>query len=223
MGRINMKYGDLPVNLGQYDIKCDEMMFTQYMPIKLSKNEAEMEQDMSYSADPRFDCFRPIIVAAEDDFLEQFGYDAYEASYIYLTAKHLYQAPNTSFNRFGYHSDGFMTPDINYVWCNSSPTIFNNSEFNITQEDVISMVEMNQQANENNEVTYGNNTLLRLNEFNIHKVGEHCKGGMRTFVKISFSQEKYNLVGNAKNYLLDYDWEMVERKNERNIPHTKIN
>lgn len=220
-----MKYGQQPVNLGEHIIKCNEMMFTQYLPIKLSNSEHGANNDdyPHQTLESRFDCFKPLIVAAEDDFICQFGFDAFDASYMYLTAKHMYQPSNTSFNRLGYHSDGFMTSDINYVWCDQSPTVFNDSEFELTQDDVISMVEMNAQADPNKEITYGNNSLLRLNQFNIHRVQEDNKGGMRTFVKISFSTDKYNLVGNAKNYLLDYDWEMVERKNERNIPQTKIN
>lgn len=214
-----MKYGELPTNLGLIDVTCNEMMFTQYMPIKLTIAEDVSVQRLF---DSRFDCFKPIIDEALSDFIDVFGYDAYTVSYMYLTAKHLYQLPSTSFNRMGYHSDGFMTSDINYVWCDRSPTVFNTTEFELTQDDTISMHEMNEQADENKEIIFSNNSLLRLNQFNIHKVGDNPIAGMRTFVKISFSKDQYNLVGNAKNYLLDYDWEMVERKNERNIPQTKI-
>jgi hypothetical protein len=46
---------------------------------------------------------------------------------------------------------------------------------------------------------------------------------MRTFVKVSFSYDKYDLVGNSHNYLLNYAWEMKERKDDRNIPQSKLN
>ena len=40
----------------------------------------------------------------------------------------------------------------------------------------------------------------------------------RTFFKLSFSKDKYDLKGNSHNYLFDYNWEMRERKENRNIP-----
>jgi hypothetical protein len=58
---------------------------------------------------------------------------------------------------------------------------------------------------------------------NIHKVAPVLVGGMRTFVKVSFSYDKYDLVGNSHNYLLNYAWEMKERKDDRNIPQSKLN
>jgi len=45
---------------------------------------------------------------------------------------------------------------------------------------------------------------------------------MRTFVKISFSKDKYDLIGNSHNYEMDYKWDMKERKEERNIPQTAL-
>lgn len=77
---------------------------------------------------------------------------------------------------------------------------------------------MNQQANSENEITYPSKSLLRLSQTVIHKVAENQASGMRTFVKVSISKDKYDLVGNSKNYLLDYNWEMRERKEKRNIP-----
>lgn len=66
------------------------------------------------------------------------------------------------------------------------------------------MKEMEQQADSSNNVTYSENRLLRLNQFNIHQVAPVTSGGMRTFLKLSFSKDKYDLVGNSHNYLLDY-------------------
>lgn len=208
-----MKYGDLPKSLGIFEVKCQEMMFYQYLPIKLAN-----EYGMFYES--RLDCFEDLINAVYLDFLNEFGMDEFINSYVYITAKHLYQMPNTSFNRMGWHSDGFLTDDINYIWCDKYPTIFNKSEFNLTLDDVISMKEMEEQAIPSNDVTYSENELLRLDQFNIHKVAPVLKGGMRTFVKISFSKDKYDLVGNAHNHHLNYNWEMKERKEDRNIPQS---
>lgn len=209
-----MKYGLLPKELGLFDIKPKEMFFYQYLPIKLNNEIQPIIED-------RLKCFEEILGVICCDFIGQFGLDRYNDSYIYLTAKNLYQKENCGFNRNGWHSDGFLTDDINYIWSDTQPTIFNFSDFQISNNDVDSIIEMTKQADPNNDVIYPNKTLLRLNQFNIHRVGEINKG-MRCFLKVSFSRDKYDLIGNSHNYLLDYDWEMKERKEERNIPQSKI-
>lgn len=211
-----MRYGELPKELCIFEVKPKEMMFYQYLPIKLIDQTQPVYE-------PRLKCFDSLVGAICCDYIGDFGLDNYVSSYVYLTAKYLYQMPNYSFNRMGWHSDGFMTDDINYIWSDKYPTIFNMSDFNLTLDDVISMEEMEQQAMSYNDVFYKENQLLRLNQFNIHKVAPVTKAGMRAFLKISFSKDKYDLVGNAHNYLLNYDWEMKERKEERNIPQSVTN
>ena len=191
-----MKYGTLPIDLGVQEIECNEMMFYQYLPIKLQGQTLPIIED-------RLKCFDSLIGNICCDFIGEFGLDRFVNSYVYLTAKKMYQVPGNSFNRLGYHSDGFMTDDINYVWCDIVPTIFNNGEFKLTMDDHISMDEMEEQALKKNEHKYLNNTLLRLDQYQIHKVGEVLALCLRTFMKISFSTDKYDLDGNAKNYLLD--------------------
>lgn len=208
-----MKYGELPKQVGIVEVKCEEMLFYQYLPIKLVNQTKIIYED-------RLKCFDELIDIICIDFVNEFGFARYKKSYVYLTVKYLYQAPNTSFNRMGWHTDGFLTDDINYIWSDKFPTIFNKSDFDLALDDVISMTEMENQALPINDVTHSENELLRLNQFNVHKVAPVTSGGMRTFLKLSFSEDKYDLVGNAHNYLLDYQWVMKQRKDERNIPQT---
>ena len=205
-----MKYGDKPKQLGLFEIDPKEMFFYQYLPIKLIGNIQPIFED-------RLKIFEEILGAICCDFIGEFGLDRYNDSYIYLTAKNLYQKANCGFNRNGWHSDGFLTDDINYIWSDCQPTIFNFSDFEISNNDIKSMEEMNFQADPNNDAIYKNSRLLRLNQFNIHKVGDVEKG-MRCFLKVSFSKDKYDLIGNSKNYLLNYNWEMRKRNENRNIP-----
>tara|TARA_R110000782_G_scaffold144871_2_gene237686 strand:- start:5050 stop:5904 length:855 start_codon:yes stop_codon:yes gene_type:complete len=210
-----MKYGNLPYNMGVNNTQCNEMMFIQYLPIKLASFD-------SVKFEERLSCFDGIIGEICSDFIKTFGRDKWNQSYVYLTAKHMYQPPNSSFNRHGYHTDGFLTDDINYIWSDKFPTIFNTTNFNLTLDDRISIGEMEEQAKPENEVIYPDKSIVRLNQYNIHKVGDSSAGGMRTFIKVSFSKDKYDLIGNAHNYLLDYDWVMKNRSVERNIPQTII-
>ena len=210
-----MKYGSKPKDLGVIDVDCKEMLFYQYLPIKLpNQTEPIVER--------RLKCFEDLIGACCCDFVADYGLSRYMESYVYLTAKRLYQGKGYSFNRKGYHSDGFLTDDINYLWSNSLPTVFNFGKFDLSLDDDVSMVEMEQQANADNEFSYPQNSLLRLDQFVIHKVSDKEIEGMRTFAKVSFSTDKYDLIGNSKNYLLDYDWQMRERVLKRNIPQ-KLN
>ena len=205
------KYGALPKDLGIHLVDCEEMLFYQYLPIKLIK-------DSGLFYESRLNFFKTLIDKCSTDFVKEFGNDKYLNSYIYLTAKKMHQTEGCSFNRKGYHSDGFLTDDINYVWSDKNPTIFNDSDFNLTLDDKVSIKEMGLQANEKNIKIYPENSLLRLDQFNIHRVSENDDSSLRTFVKISFSTNKYDLLGNSKNYLIDYDWKMRSRELYRNIP-----
>lgn len=210
-----MRYGDLPKNLGVKIAKVNEMCFYQYLPIKLKSMDIMVLEKRLYS-------LRSLLNQIEKDFIEDFGNKLFKESYVYLTVKKLFQTAGSNFNRPGYHSDGFMTNDINYIWSDNTGTIFNHGHFNLSQNDSDSILEMQNQADERCENIYKDGSLLRLNQFNIHKCQEVKIDRMRTFIKVSFSKDKYDLIGNSHNYLLNYNWEMKERKYERNIPQSII-
>jgi len=204
-------YGDKPTDLGIFQVNCPEMMFYQYLPIKMAgSKEVEMEQRLKY--------FDQIIGTTLCDFVGTYGLNRFIDSYVYITAKKLFNMPGCNFNRGGWHSDGFMTDDINYIWSDCYGTIFNTSEFQLSMDDSGSLVEMEKQADPVNDLTYPDGTLLRLDQFNIHRVADIDKVALRTFLKVSISKDKYDLEGNAHNYLLDYDWQMRKRNQDRNIP-----
>lgn len=206
-----MNYGELPIVIDKINLIVNEMMFYQYLPIKLVGQKEFIFED-------RLKCFEKVIEKSCMDFIEKYGIQKYLDSYIYVTAKNLYQTKTNFFNRTGWHSDGFMTNDVNYIWYDKDPTIFNNSSFNLSMDDSKSLIEMEIQAIEQNNISYNCNSLLRLNQYNIHKVNDNIDDGVRTFLKVSFSEDKYDLEGNSHNYLLNYDWSMRKREINRNIP-----
>lgn len=205
------KYGDLPKSLGVHNVDCSEMMFYQYLPIKLAGEQIATWED-------RLNPFSALIEKCIWDFAFHYGNDSLDYAYVYLTVKHLYQTEGCSFNRDGWHSDGFMSNDINYIWSNNNGTIFNTSDFNLTQDHKISQEEMIMQARARLDYQFADGELLRLDQFNIHKTAYIARPTMRTFFKLSFSHNKYNLIGNSHNHLLNYEWEMKEREVSRNHP-----
>jgi hypothetical protein len=115
-----------------------------------------------------------------------------------------------------------MTNDVTYIWSNKFPTLFNFSQFALTQNHEKSLKEMQEQADEKNNMAYDNFTLVRINQYNVHRVAEVTEDGMRAFVKVSFSKDKYDLIGNAVNYDIEYNWDFKPRENTRNVPQSEI-
>lgn len=200
-----------PKPLGQFFVEGTEQLRYQYLPIKLvGETEIKLEK--------RLFEFNSIIGAACCDYVGSVGLNAFVNSYVYITAKRLFQKEDKPITRPGWHTDGFMTDDINYIWSDELPTIFNRGIFNLSDDDQLSLIEMEQQANPGYDWSWRENTLLRLTPFVVHKADETPFHGIRTFVKISISKDKYDLLGNSHNYLLDYDWVMRPRQDYRNIP-----
>lgn len=198
-----MYYGNMPEPLGLVHTEASEMCFVQYLPIVLPGEGARIPDNLQWCV--------PIVrkVLMNVDVSDK---------YVYLTAKHLFVTPDNVGNRAGWHSDGFMTDDINFIWYDKHPTEFCVQRFNITEDCDISMREMESQAKEESIVVYPDNLLLKLDSSVIHRPPANVEPGYRTFVKVSISKDKYNLKGNAHNYLFNYDWDMVERDFSRNHP-----
>lgn len=210
---MKKRYGKLPKVLDIIEIKPTEMCFYQDMLIKLVGDDEEIYEN-------RLKPYKNVIDKAIEDFIKTFGVKEFINHYVYLSVKYLFQPKKEPFNRPGWHCDGFMTNDINYVWSDSNPTIFNYSQFVLTQNHNESIREMEEQANPDNNISYENNTLIRLDQYNVHKVSDVEKPGMRAFVKVTFSKDKYDLKGNTHNYLINYNWEMKDREIERNVPQS---
>jgi hypothetical protein len=204
----------LPEVISVHNVYDTEFLSYYFMPIKLAYTD-----NMVY--EKRILQFSDLILDAADDFYKTYGSREYIENYIYLTVKRLYQDGKCGFNRPGYHLDGFGTNDINYIWSDCQPTIFNTGSFHLSEDDNLSLVELEQQAKEENEITYPDNVLLKLDATVPHKVNSNIHTGVRTFFKLTFSKDRFNLIGNTHNYELDYNWEMKPRKNQRNICSVK--
>jgi hypothetical protein len=206
----NKIYGSPPVIMDEMEFDTDEMMFWLYCPVKVPGGCIKMPKNLE-----KYKQLIKIVCCDDEDVALD--------KYIYLTAKTLFVNPENLGNRHGWHSDGFLTDDINYIWYDRNPTIFwvPDQKYTFTEDHEISMREMHDVAEGDypNYVTYPCKTLLRLNQTVIHKVNPNIEPGMRTFVKVSVSIEKYTLKGNSINHELpEFQADYVQRKAERNCP-----
>lgn len=201
-----MIYGALPKDMGLIDLSPVEMMFWLYCPIS---TPAELE-----AVPANLKQFAPILDAVWAD-----DPDRYESQYVYLTAKTLWVSGGYVGNRPGWHSDGFGGDDVNYIWSNRSPTEFLEDSFALPDNCDDAMAIMAERAaRAAHVVTFPNKHLLKLSPEVIHRSPIDVEPGMRTFVKVSISRNRYNLVGNSANHLLREHWPLEPRDEERNHP-----
>lgn len=200
-----MIYGSLPCDLGKVDLSPTEMMFWLYCPIQTP------HEDVCVPANLRQ--FLPILDAVWNREGQSIG-----KRYVYLTAKTLFVSPGCIGNRPGWHSDGFGTDDINYIWYDRASTEFLNGMCVLSKDHAKSMEEMELLAKYLPTETFPEKHLLRLTAANIHRCPVNFDVGIRSFVKVSISDARYNLDGNSINYGLRERWPLVARSVDRNHP-----
>lgn len=207
VGKRVTVYGALPEDLGEIDLSPVEMMCWLYCPIATPREGMKLP--------PNLRQFAPIVTAA----CAREGIRYFDR-YVYLTAKTLWVTSDNPGNRPGWHSDGFGTDDVNYVWYDRAPTEFYEvpGGMDLPDDCETSMRLMEAQAEHRPIVTYPDKHLLRLTPAVIHRTPVAFEAGMRTFVKVSISTERYNLEGNSINHGLEERWPLLPRFTERNHP-----
>ncbi len=200
-----MIYGDLPQDLGLIDLSPAEMMFWIYCPIWTPEEGPVVP--------PNLRQFWPIVQAA-------INREGGLSGYGYLTARTLWVGGDYSGSRPGWHADGFGTEDINYIWSDHAPTEFIEDSFELPVGCADAMAVMAGYASKGDIVTYPAKHLLRLTPAVIHRPPENVSPGIRSFVKLSISKDRYNLEGNSINHGLAEKFDYVPRQAERNHPHT---
>ena len=69
---INKFYGQLPTPITEIQVDCKEMMFFQYLPIKLIE-----DPQRKITLENRLEIFRPLIEKCCIDFIDKFGLSEY--------------------------------------------------------------------------------------------------------------------------------------------------
>lgn len=200
----------LPEVLGLFDgVHADEVMYYLYLPIHRPGEPGVQIPDA------RLQFLLPLVQAVFRDEPRRC-----RDEWMYLTVKKMFVGGGVTANRPGWHCDGFLSDDLNYVWSDCVPTIFTTGKFSITPDHLLSLQEFEEQACVFDEITYPPCTLLRLDDRVVHCVDTNVPQQlMRTFVKITLSKNRFNLKDNSRNPLLPDDGPMYDRAMARNDPH----
>ncbi len=213
-------YGAAPKDLGLIELDTSEMMFWLYAPIKVPGMWMETPPKQLEKYDRLLDEVR-------FDVIDTYGEKRWTDSYVYLSVKILHVTPDAPGNRPGWHSDGFLTDDLNYIWADRNPTEFlvtkDRELLSFVADHTASIAQMNwvsavQLAGERREHAKVNH-LYRLDQTVIHRVSLNVESGKRAFIKVSVSDKPYVQLGNSINHdLPEHERPSVERQAERNCP-----
>ena len=204
-------YGNRPISLGSVEFSVREHMNWLYLPVKVPG------QSSIWIPYPSLEPLRLIL----DKIRVNVGNEEWLANYVYVTLKKGIVGPGSPGNRPGWHSDGFGTPDLNFIWYDMNPTLFfcTPLPFAVSTDDQQSLRDFEQVAqNDTYHLRWAARTLLRLDQTVVHSVDFLPTPGERTFLKVSVSREQYALEGNSRNDLLTRDWVYRRRGEGRNCP-----
>lgn len=140
--------------------------------------------------------------------------------YCYITIKRQYVQPHSIPNRYGWHIDGFKSDQDNFIWFDSIPPEVSVGDFNLTDDHDISLEEMQVQARAGTRFVHTliTKNLYHLDQTCVHNVTKNNLdiAVLRTFIKLTFSTELFNCLGNAWNYKLPHIKPTTPRKEIRN-------
>ena len=206
---MNNRYGGLPEDLGPHSVKgYMEDTYVLYLPVKMNNSSIQVPDNLKM--------YEHLVYSAINNINRRF-------EYIYLSVENRYIPADTCQKRPGWHVDGYLTNDETYIYTKSSDTTEYINQSNIELGPIDDLEALHQfNTYKGGEIVHINSGHLYNLKRCIHRSPTITKGHKRLFVKISFSNDRYNLYGNSKNYLFDYDWKYVERDNERNTPSKDI-
>lgn len=172
-----------------------------YIPAELNQFREAIQKimDFEFSVNPQFNAF-----------------------YAYLTVDQKYVESGSSHRNSGPHVDGLqgrnypvkLSIDHSYLVSNLDPTWFFTNSFNLSRFDV-TVDDFNkifaQQADYSTLVRPGPYEIVMMDAFTVHESPVLSQGGLRTLLRLEFSEKVFDRLGNTHNPLFNYQWNMVPR------------
>lgn len=194
-----------PESLGVHYVPAQFGTYVLYMPVKMPGSGIQLPDGLG-------DYHRII-----NECLKHYPETRFD-KYVYFSLETSWVKKGTPQKRPGWHCDGFLTEDYNYIWSSCHPTVFSKTKFNVTPNHTDSLKEFEEQAKDKDCYTFDPGTLICLTSDVVHRSVIPQHDTQRTFVKISISKDQYNLQGNTHNPKFDYEWTMHPRNVIRNSP-----
>lgn len=192
---MNILCNSKPHKLNYIECNNEEFMFWLYCPVKIKGMDEIVIPDTLKK-------WKGVLDASLKDFKTRGG-DLLN-SYVYLTAKSLVVTPESLGQRGGWHLDGFLTCDTNYIWSDVNTTTFTNYEPVVTSSHSESLIELERLDKVMSDFSYraSPNTLYRLDSKVVHKPSKPDRPMFRNFVKVSISDKEYSHSGSSVNHSL---------------------
>lgn len=213
-----MIYGKLPIYVGQFEFDLPEVMYYLYLPILMDDDPRGLTGAYDVRLPRNVEVCENLIKQAYTHSIQTRGYPY---KYMYLSARKGWATPGNPLNRPGWHCDGFGTNDLNYVWWVGPGTRFAiQSFYGIVSDHNRSMRQFDEQIQEESIVEFEERGLFQIDPSVVHSTPLIPEPGCwRQYIKVSLSDERYNLENNSHNWLFDYNWPMHKREAVRNDPH----
>jgi len=217
MNARNIIYSGQPLAIARLHLDAEEFQHVVYMPIKDKGARARIPENLRW-AWPAVD--------AVLGHLRHGGRcpDLFESWYVYLTAKRSWVDVGTAGNREGWHIDGYgSNGDKNFIWCDSIPAQYMKGTFNLPADHKECLERLEYLGGKMGTHFITEGTLAAHQLYDLGQTVHRCNiakfSGMRTFLKVSVSRDKYDLKGNARNPLLpSTHWPLKDRQGTRNHP-----
>lgn len=120
----------------------------------------------------------------------------------------------------GLHVDGFQGARIspktkitrNYVMTTNGGTRFYPQPFIVVDETKYNVFQGFDLQAKDIFFTAKENVAYFMDAYTVHESGLAERAGMRTFLRVTYDLKKFDRSGNTHNSMLNYDWDMIERK-----------
>lgn len=165
-----------------------------------------------------------------DNFLGMVGpvltellkHESFDDEYVYFSLKKGHVSPYATPMRSGFHVDGFLSDDRNWILSDAIPTTVAIGQFDVEADHESSLQSFDAQALLKNKVQLEPHKLYELDKDCVHASTKNCTNEtiIRTFIKVVVSKEKFNGIGNAWNYKLPHIVPTAHRGSTRN--HTVV-
>lgn len=213
--------GEAPVGCGHFDTRLTEVMYYLYLPVFMRK-EATHYRDIRL---PENVCGLQSMV---DRAMREAEKRGRHYQYVYLSARKGWATPDNPLNRPGWHCDGFGTDDLNFVWWSGPGTRFAVGDFgNISVDHIESLKQFEATIYLDEHGPFPKLNVFSPPQGNLYMLTPRvvhatpligAPGCMREYIKVSLSDDRYNLENNSHNYLFDYNWPLHPREVIRNDP-----